>query len=181
MDPENTDQTQEESAVIDVDPTDEGVNTPKDEKEELRDLLLRTQADFENYRKQTERRVDDIRKMASKHVLVQLLSVVDHIELALKSAAAMDTKHSLFEGVELIYSELQMLLVNNGLVEIEAQGKKYDPYFHEALMKVDSSEPENTIVEIYQKGYLLHGHVIRHTKVKISNGSGSKESTHKKK
>ena len=71
----------------------------------------------------------------------------------------------------MIYSELQVLLVNNGMVEIEAVGKKYDPYFHEALMKVDSTEPENTIVEVYQKGYLLHRQVVRHAKVKISSGS----------
>ena len=146
-------------------------NVPVDELCELKNLLLRTQADFENYRKQTERRVEDIRKMASKQVLVQLLSVVDHIELALKSASETTAdQRALLEGVELIYAELQALLTQQGMHVVDSLGKMYDPYVHEALMKVDSKEKENTVVEVYQKGYTLHGVTVRHAKVKISSG-----------
>lgn len=144
--------------------------TPRDEVSELKDLLLRTQADFENYRKQTERRVDDMKKIAAKNILLQLLSVVDNLDLALRAHQSDETKHPLLEGVELIHAQLQNLLLNNGLVPIEALGKPYDPYAHEALMKVPNDAKENTVIEVYQQGYILNGLVLRHAKVKISSG-----------
>ncbi len=143
---------------------------PRDELSELRDSLLRSKADFDNYRKQTERRVDDMKKLAAKNVLLQLLSVVDNLELALKAHVVEANKHPLVEGVELIHAQLQNLLLNNGLVVMEAMGKQYDPYAHEALMKVPNAAKENTVIEIYQQGYILHGAVLRHAKVKISGG-----------
>ncbi|MFH1275962.1 MAG: nucleotide exchange factor GrpE [Candidatus Woesearchaeota archaeon] len=78
------------------------------------------------------------------------------------------------QGVELIYAQLKSLLENNNVKEIEAKGK-FDPYLHEALMKVPADLPEGEIIEEFQKGYMLHGQVIRHTKVKISAGKKKEE------
>ncbi len=104
--------------------TDE-LNHP-DELTEMKDLLQRTQANFENYRKQVEKRVEEIQDTAAKEVILQLLPVLDNLELALKS-----TDKNLVElkkGIELIYSQLFSILENQGVKVIEA--KKFDPYFH---------------------------------------------------
>ena len=135
---------------------------------DMKNLLQRTQANFENYRKQTEKRIEDIRTMASRDIILQILPVVDNFELAMKSADTNSNQDDLLSGVELIYSQLFSVLENNGVSVIKK--KEFDPFYHEALMKMDSKLPENTIVEELQKGFILHDKVIRHTKVKISSG-----------
>jgi len=140
-------------------------------KEELKELLQRTQANFENYRKQQEKRIEDIREMASKEIILQLLPILDNFELALKSDNSQNTPQFI-KGVELIYSQFFSIIEEKGIEVIQTENKKFDPYFHEALMKVESDKPENTIVEVLQKGYLLNGKVIRHAKVKVSSGKG---------
>jgi molecular chaperone GrpE (heat shock protein) len=135
---------------------------------DMKNLLQRTQANFENYRKQTEKRIEDIRTMASRDIILQILPVVDNFELAMKSADTNTNQDDLLSGVELIYSQLFSVLENNGVSVIKK--KEFDPFYHEALMKMDSKLPENTIVEELQKGFILHDKVIRHTKVKISSG-----------
>ena len=150
----------------------EQTETPKEEIKnplvEMKDLLQRTQANFENYRKQTEKRIKDIRSMASRDIILQILPVIDNFELAMKSADANTSNDDLLGGVELIYSQLFSVLENNGVGIIKK--KEFDPFYHEALMKIDSKLPENTIVEELQKGFILNDKVIRHTKVKISSG-----------
>lgn len=138
----------------------------KDELAEMKDLLQRTQANFENYRKQVEKRVEEIRDMAAKDVILQLLPVLDNLELALKSADKNLVEFR--KGIELIYSQLFNILENQGVKVIEA--KKFDPYFHEPLLKVESEAPENSILEEFQKGFMLNNRVIRHAKVKLSAG-----------
>jgi len=132
------------------------------------ELLKRTQANFENFRKQTEGRITDIRETASKDLILQILPIVDNFHLALKNAPQENT--DFLQGVELIYAQLNSLLGDNGVEPIETEKKNFDPYYHEALMKVASEEPENTIVEEFQRGYILHGNVIRHARVKLSAG-----------
>jgi molecular chaperone GrpE (heat shock protein) len=137
---------------------------------EMKDLLQRTQANFENYRKQTEKRIEDIRLMASKDTILQMLPIIDNFELALKNNdhTSECTNETFVEGVELIYSQFFSVLENNGVSVIKK--KEFDPFYHEALMKVDSKLPENAIVEELQKGFILNDKVIRHAKVKISSG-----------
>jgi molecular chaperone GrpE len=137
---------------------------------EVTDLLQRTQASFENFRKQTESRVKEMAKMASKDVILQILPIVDNFELALKSCDVEKNQKDFCEGVELIHSQLKTMLENNDIKQIETIGKSFDPYFHEALMKVPSTKNEGVIIEEFAKGYTLNGHVIRHAKVKVSAG-----------
>ena len=146
----------------------------KKEQLDYKEMLQRTQANFENYRKQQEKRVTDIREMASKDIILQVLPIIDNFELALKNTSC--EKTDFVEGIELIYSQLHSLLENNNLKIIETKNKIFDPFYHEALMKVNSDLPENTIVEELQKGFTLHDKVIRHTKVKISNGKKNNNS-----
>lgn len=141
---------------------------------DLKNITQKIQADFENYRKQTEKRMIEIREMANRDLILQLLPVLDNFELALKNVCA--DSDSFIQGVELIYSQLFSLLETNNIQMIKTENKTFDPYYHEALIKVDSELPENTIVEELQKGFILHGKVIRNARVKISNGKkGSDE------
>ena len=138
-------------------------------EEELTELLKRTQANFENYRKQVEKRIEDYQQFATKDLLLQLLPLLDNFELALKTSA--QNVDDLKKGIEMIYAQLFQMLESQGLELIPCCGK-FDPYLHEALMKEESDKPEGTILEELQKGFTLNGKVIRHAKVKIS--------THKK-
>ncbi len=161
----------EASGKVDPLPNSEELKleTPEsDPIQELTELLQRTQANFENYRKQTEKRIEDIKQMAAKDVIVQLLPLLDNFELALKNARA--HPEEFVKGVELIYSQLVEVLQLSGVQPIVTEKKVFDPYLHEALLKVESSQPTNTILEEFQKGFTLHGQVIRHARVKISAG-----------
>ena len=138
-----------------------------DPLQEMTDLLKRTQANFENYRKQMEKRMEELREMAAKDIILEIIPILDHFELALKNTA---NHHYFVQGIELIYAQLTSLLEKNDVTIMETNGKRFDPHAHEALLKVESAEPENTILEEFQKGFLLHGRVIRHAKVKLSAG-----------
>ena len=148
---------------------------PKNELLEMRNLLQRKQAEFENYRKQVDKRFIEMKELANKNLIFKLLPVVDNFNLALKSADTNSNPEDFLKGVELIYSQLFSFLENNNVQSMVTEKKKFDPYFHEALMKVDSDLPENMIIEELQKGFLLHDRVLRHAKVKISSGNKEKK------
>lgn len=134
---------------------------------QMTELAQRTQANFENYRKQTEKRIAEIKQFASREIIIQLLPIFDHFELALKNCHA--TKEELVNGLNLIYSQFNSFLDDNDVKKIDTEHQLFNPYFHEALVKVASDLPENTIIEEFQKGFTLHGQVIRHARVKISS------------
>lgn len=143
--------------------------------EELTELLKRTQANFENYRKQMQTYLEDMKKMSAKDLIMQLLPVIDNFELALKSATMKSADQAqgnqeFIHGMKLIHSQLLQLLQLNNVSAMETKDKSFDPYLHEALMKVASDMPENKIMEEFQKGFMMHGKVLRHAKVKISAG-----------
>jgi molecular chaperone GrpE len=135
------------------------------------DKMLRNQADLENTRKRLEREKQDFVKFANEGLILDLLNVLDDLERTVDLAQTGKEELSAFvKGVEMILSHLYELLKNHGVKPIEAEGKIFDPNFHEALMQVESKElPEHTIVEVLQKGYLIHGRVLRTAKVKVSN------------
>lgn len=150
----------------------ENKNTKQDPLAEMKDLLQRTQANFENYRKQTEKRIEEYQELANKDLILQILPVLDNFELALKNT---ENKEEFVKGVELIYAQLFTVLQDKGISTIEAKKKQeFNPNLHEALMKEDSDLPENVIVEELQKGFMLKDKVIRHAKVKVSSGKGCK-------
>ncbi len=141
---------------------------------EMTDLLKRTQANFENYRKQTEKRIAEIQQMAAKDVILQLLPLIDNFELALKNAA----HHEEFvNGVKLIYAQLYAILEEQGAKPIMTAGQQFSPYQHEALLRAESDLPEGKIMEEFQKGFTLHGAVIRQARVRISAGKKNTEVT----
>jgi len=141
--------------------------SPAEALVEMKDILQRTQANFENYRKQTERRVEEMQQFILQNMMLKILPLVDNFTLSLKHTSSPE---EFLQGMELIYAQLLALLESNGVKAMETEKQKFDPYFHEALIKVDSELPENTILEEFQRGFMIHGKVLRHAKVKISSG-----------
>ena len=141
-----------------------------DKAKEHWDKMLRLQAEFENTRKRLEKDKQDFIKFANERIISELLNILDDLERTVELA---QTKHqdlsSFLKGVEMILAHLYELLKEYGVKPIEAEGKIFDPNFHEALMQVEDKDlPEHTIVEELQKGYLLNDRVISTSKVKVS-------------
>ncbi len=140
------------------------------EAAEANEKYLRTYADFENYRKRIQRDLADFRKYANEQFALELLTVVDHLGLALKHAGESgETAQGMREGVELVYKQLREVLEKFGVKQFGAAGEPFDPAQHDAMMQVITDEvPENTVVQVMQDGYLYHEKVLRHAKVGVS-------------
>jgi molecular chaperone GrpE len=140
------------------------------EAAEANDKYLRTSADFDNYRKRMQRDLADFRKYANEQMARELLSVVDHLALAIKHAAeAGESKDGLRQGVELVYKQLHDVLEKFGITSFESQGEPFDPAKHDAIMQEETDAvPENTVVQVFQEGYLYHDKVLRHARVGVS-------------
>ncbi|MBI4706524.1 MAG: nucleotide exchange factor GrpE [Candidatus Omnitrophica bacterium] len=141
-----------------------------DKAKEYWDKILRLQADFDNIRKRSEREKQEFIKFANEGLIAQLLNILDDLERAVELA---ESKHQdlpvFLKGIEMILAHLYQMLKEHGVKPIDAQGKIFDPHFHEALMQVeDKNMPEHTVVEEMQKGYLLNDRVLRTSKVKVS-------------
>jgi len=138
--------------------------------QEYWERLLRLQADFENTYKRLEKEKQEFIKFANEGLILELLNILDDLERTLELAETKSQDLSTFlKGIEMILAHLYDLLKNYGVKPIEAEGKIFDPMYHEALMQVENKDvPEHTIVEELQKGYLLNNKVIRTAKVKVS-------------
>jgi molecular chaperone GrpE len=136
------------------------------EKEELKATLVRRQADFDNYRKRIERERKEESRRGISHLLHDLLPVLDGFERALEAHPAHDDYR---KGVELIYRSLSDTLGRHGLQRISAEGKKFDPHYHEAIERVETHEhPDGTILQVVQEGYLFDGRVLRPSLVRVA-------------
>ncbi len=133
--------------------------------EELTDTLKRLQAEFENYKKRNEKEKIEFVKYSNAGLIAGLLPVLDSYELALKNTS---DKDKFIEGMKMIYAQLHSILEVEGLRPIKSTGEKFDAYKHEVLLKEESDKPEGTILEEFQKGYMLNEKVLRFSKVKVS-------------
>lgn len=139
------------------------------ESEEYQQKLLRTQADFDNFRRRTIKEKEELGKYASAKLITELLPVIDNFERALSSAGESADNSSYAKGVEMIFRQLEGVLQAEGLTPMEVVGEPFNPEFHQAIMQVESDEyEEGTIVEVVQKGYLLKDKVLRPAMVKVS-------------
>ena len=147
----------------------EQLQISRDSAAEALEKMLRIQADFENSRKRLERDKTDFIKYANDQIISQLIPFVDDFKRAFASADQIKDFEVLHKGVEMILKHLLELLEQKGVTEIESVGKMFDPAFHEAMLQVETDEhPENTIVEEFQKGYLLNNRVLRVAQVKVA-------------
>jgi molecular chaperone GrpE len=142
----------------------------KTENTSLKDQLLRKQAEFENYRRRTEKERGDIFKRGQKEVLIEMLSVLDNFERAMLSVAQGSAEEdALRQGFELIYKQFKDILGKLGVEPVESVGETFDPHVHEAVTIEQTSEHEaNTIISEFQKGYKLGDHLLRPAQVKVA-------------
>lgn len=140
------------------------------EAAEANEKYLRAAADFDNYRKRMQRDLVDFRKYANEQMVLDLLSVIDHLGFALKHAGeAGEAVQGLQQGVELVYKQFRDVLEKFGVKPFAAEGEPFDPAKHDAMMQVVTGDvPENTVVQVMQEGYLYHEKVLRHAKVGVS-------------
>ena len=132
----------------------------------MKDEALRAKAEMENIRRRAEKEVSNARKFGVEKFFKELLPVTDSIDQALKHEVKLEEAVAMKEGIELTAKMLIDILKNNGLEELDPKGEKFDPNIHEAMAMIPNSELEdNTVFEVFQKGYLLNGRVVRAAKV----------------
>lgn len=143
----------------------------KDEKiEELTDRLTRQMAEFDNFRKRTEKEKSQMYEIGAKDIIEKILPVVDNFERGLGSVPEEEKNAPFVEGMEKIYKQLMTTLESVGVKPIEAVGQEFNPDFHNAVMHVEDDElGENIIAEEFQKGYMYRESVVRHSMVKVAN------------
>ena len=143
----------------------------KDEKiEELTDKLTRQMAEFDNFRKRTEREKSQMYEVGAKDIIEKILPVVDSFERGLDAVKEEEKDHPFMQGMDKVYKQMMTTLAEIGVKPIEAVGQEFNPDFHNAVMHVeDDSFGENIVAEEFQKGYMYRDSVVRHSMVKVAN------------
>ena len=136
----------------------------------FRDLALRSQADFENYKKRAAREKEDAVKYANSSLLQRLVSILDNFELGLAAAKTESEQSPIYSGMVLVQKQLNDLLEENGLQTIEADGKKFDPNLHEAIAHEPSGSAEGTVIRQARRGYRFKDRLLRPARVVVSSG-----------
>lgn len=147
----------------------------KDKKiKELEEQTRRLSAEFENFRRRQEKRLDEIRKYAAEEVITKFLPVLDSIQKAKEAASSENSQHPLYSGIQMIEKQLAETLKNLGVEEISAVGSPFDPSMHQALSAEETDQhPDETVIEEYQMGYIYKDRVLRPSMVKVSRLPGS--------
>lgn len=143
----------------------------KDEKiEELTDKVVRQMAEFDNFRKRTEKEKSQMYEIGAKDIIDKILPVIDNFERGLSVVPEDKKDDSFVQGMEMIYKQLMTTLESAGVKVIEAVGQEFNPDFHNAVMHVEDNEVgENIVVEEFQKGYMYRDSVVRYSMVKVAN------------
>ena len=143
----------------------------KDEKiEELTDRLTRQMAEFDNFRKRTEKEKSQMYEIGAKDIIDKILPVVDNFERGLNGVKEEEKNDPFIQGMEMVYKQLMTTLEGVGVKPIEAVGQEFNPDFHNAVMHVeDENFGENIVAEEFQKGYMYRDSVVRHSMVKVAN------------
>ena len=146
----------------------------KDKKDEqiaeLNDKVLRQMAEFENFRKRTEKEKAAMFEIGAKSIVEKLLPVIDNFERGLAALSEEERNGAFAQGIEKIYKQLLTELAEAGVTPIEAVGKEFNPDFHNAVMHIeDENLGENIVAEEFQKGYMYKDSVVRHSMVKVAN------------
>ena len=137
---------------------------------QLDDLRKRNLAEFENFRKRTEKEKSTMFDMGAKSVLEKLLPIIDNFERGFAGLSEEQMTDPFVSGMDMVYKQLVKALADMGVEPIEAVGKPFDPNLHNAVMHVeDENLGENTVAQEFQKGYLYHGSVVRHSMVQVAN------------
>ncbi len=137
---------------------------------QLEDLRKRNLAEFENFRKRSEKEKSTMFDMGAKSVVEKLLPIIDNFERGFAGVSEEQMSDPFVSGMDMVYKQLQKALADMGVEPIEAVGKPFDPNLHNAVMHIeDENLGENTVAQEFQKGYLYHGTVVRHSMVQVAN------------
>ena len=172
---EKTTEVTENAAEIQAEELDKLKKELEQEKNRAQDYLNRLkylQADFENYRKRVERDFKEQVQFGNERLVKKLLTVMDELELAIEACKKTRNKKPVVKGIEMVSRNLKETLKNEGLENIEALGKTYDPTKHEAVANApDDTKPQGTVIEEIRKGFMFRGKVIRPSMVKVAISS----------
>ena len=143
----------------------------KDEKiEELTDRVKRQMAEFDNFRKRTEKEKASMYEIGAREIIEKILPVVDNFERGLATIPEEEKDSPFADGMTKIYKQMMTAFEEMGVKAIDAVGEEFNPDYHNAVMHVEDEEAgENVVVEEFQKGYLYKDHVVRHSMVKVAN------------
>ena len=146
---------------------DDQVKKLTEENAQLKDQLLRKMAEFDNFRKRTAREKEELAAHVKAGCAEPIISLIDNFERAL-SCPCSDTEF--YKGIQMLSTQFSDMLKNLGIEEIEALGKPFDPNLHNAVNQVqDDQYPENTVCQVFQKGYKMGDKVVRHAMVVVAN------------
>ncbi|HXV63989.1 MAG TPA: nucleotide exchange factor GrpE [Vicinamibacteria bacterium] len=141
--------------------------------QEMRELAQRKQAEFENFRRRTERERAEVIRYASSDLVKEILPVLDNLERAIH-ASDTENESQLRQGIAIIHKQFKDILERNGLEEIDCEQKPFDPHVHEAVSRVETDDyPDGTVVEVFQKGYRMKDRLLRPSMVSVAHSSGT--------
>ena len=168
---ETVDETQEAASEANAETVEE--KSPLEQAEEsianLTDRLMRTAAEFDNFKKRSQREKDEVYSNAVCDTVEKILPVLDNLERAVVASTDSGDDGSVLEGIKMIKKQFEDALSAIGVVPMDAVGKPFDPEKHNAVMTAESDQEENTVLEEFMKGYLYKDKVVRHSMVKVSN------------
>ena len=163
-----SEETSGEESVESSQAVEEGSSEENPELLQLKDKYLRTLAEYENFRKRSEKEKAQMFELGAKSIIEALLPVVDNFERALSHVQEEEKDSPFVKGIEGIYKQIQKMFADCNIQEIEALGKKFDPALHNAVMTEEEGDAEeDTITQDLQKGYTYRGNVVRHSTVKV--------------
>ena len=164
---ENVESQEAEKSVEET--SEDKIKKLEAELQEWKNSYTRKLAEFQNFTKRKENEVAEMRKYASEKIVVELLDNIDNLERAVDASKESQNFDSLIEGVNMILNNLKNLLTEEGVEEIEAAGKEYDPYEHKAMITENKEElDDNVVVQVFQKGYKMKGKVVRPAMVTVN-------------
>jgi molecular chaperone GrpE len=166
----------DEESIQEEDPInalEEELAAAQAEASEYRDRMLRMAAELDNYKKRSSRELDDLKKYATENLIRQLLTVVDNLERAIASASPENQNgKSVVDGVALTLAEIMKILEKQNVSVIDSLGEPFDPAFHQAMCQEERlDKPPNTVVQEFQKGYLIHDRLLRPAMVVVSKAA----------
>jgi molecular chaperone GrpE len=171
----DTAEEKEDEQKIEKDEKDENLSEDKldktlKENKELQDRLLRISAEFENFKKRNRREMSEFKKFASEVLIKDLLPVVDNLDRALETTSTDEASKAINEGVSMTRDEMLRVFSKYGVQPVEALEKDFDPAFHQAVGQEEDAEcPKNKVLKEYQKGYTIHGRLLRPSMVIVSS------------
>jgi len=165
---------QKTEAAVEAEPP---IDTAEDLRQQLEaqsDRYLRLMAEFDNFKKRVSRDYERLVESANERLMAELIDVRENMERAVKAGEQCGDAKTIYDGMKLIFAKFNDVLAKSGLAPFGAAGEPFDPQLHEALMKIpNETVPEDHIVEVFEKGYTLKKHVIRHAKVVVSSGAAA--------